>query len=40
MEKAYNNHIPSYSPDHGEFENLCFVSVAQWVRVFAYNAVD
>ena len=31
---------PSYSPTHGEFENLCFVSEAPIARVFVYNAVD
>jgi len=35
--------ISSYSPVYGEFKNLCFVSIAQRVRVsraFFYNAVD
>ena len=22
------NYAPSYSPDNGEFENLCFISIA------------
>ena len=36
-------YIPSYSPAHGEFENLCFVSVASMVcmsRAFVYDAVN
>ena len=36
-------YIPSYLPGYGEFENLCFVSVAWTVsglRAFVYNAVD
>ena len=35
--------IPSYSSAHGEFENLCFASVAPMVcmsRVFVYNEVN
>ena len=36
-------YIQSYSPGYGEFENLCFVSVA-WTKsvshAFVYNAVD
>ena len=31
---------PSYSPTHGEFENLYFISVAPIARVFVYDAVD
>ena len=35
--------IPSYLPGYGEFENLCFVSMA-WImsvsHAFVYNAVD
>jgi len=37
------NCIPSYLPDHGEFKNLCFISVAQTVWVlcaFVNGAVD
>ena len=33
----------SYSPTHGEFENLCFVFVAPMVcmsRTFVYDVVD
>ena len=35
--------VPSYSPTHGEFENLDFISVAPMVCVshtFVYNVVD
>ena len=38
-----SNYIPSYSPTHGEFVNLCYVSVAPTVCVlhaFIYNAVN
>ena len=37
------NYTPSYSPTHGEFKNLCFISVAPMVcmsRAFVYDAVD
>ena len=37
------NYAPSYSPDDGEFENLCFVSITWTVSVscvFVYNVVD
>ena len=38
-----NPYIPSYLPTHGEFKNLCFVSVAPMVcmsHAFFYDAVD
>ena len=31
---------PSYSPTHGEFENLYFISVAPIALAFVYDAVD
>ena len=31
------NYIPSYSPVHGEFKNLCFVMVS---RAFIYDTVN
>ena len=37
------NYTSSYSPTHGEFENLCFIFVAPMVcvlRTFVYNVVD
>jgi len=39
-EKEHCN-IPSYSPSNGEFNNFCFVSITQRIRVsraFVYNA--
>ena len=41
--KSIKTIIPSYSPAHGEFENLCFVFVASmvWVsRAFVYDVVN
>ena len=35
--------MPTYSPAHGEFDTLCYVSVAStvWVsRAFVYDAVN
>ena len=40
---SFKSNKPCYSPGYGEFENLCFVSVAWTVnvsRTFVYNAVD
>ena len=40
--KEDSNYTPSYSPTHGEFENLCFNSVASTVCMsheFVYGAV-
>ena len=37
------NYTPTYLPGYGEFENLCFVSIAWMVSVshaFVYDAVD
>ena len=37
------SHILSYSPVHGEFEHLCFISIAPMVCVshaFVYDAVN
>ena len=37
------NYTPSYSPTHGEFENLSVISVAPMIcvsRVFVYEPVD
>ena len=41
--KSIKNYISSYSPAHGEFKNLCFVSVAPMVcvsRAFVYDVVN
>ena len=43
MLNRLNLYVASYSPSHGEFENLCFISVAPMIcvsRVFDYDAVD
>ena len=37
------NYTPSYFPGYGEFENICFISVAWTVivlRTFVYSVVD
>ena len=42
-EKEDSNYIASYSPAHGEFENLCFGYVAPIVcmsHAFVYDAVN
>jgi len=42
-EKQGSNYTSFYSPAHGEFENLCFDSVAPMVcvlRAFVYSVVD
>jgi len=43
LHQVNKTYIPSYLPGHGEFKNLCFISVAQtvWVsHVFVYGMVD